>query len=101
MFQTIAHALAPWIPNSTSLLDATAAVMNVFPAYPPAPDGVALPYLVSTALGDSETMRYMRMGKKILAIKALRDMTNVSLKEAKKALEDYRVVNATGYTAPY
>lgn len=54
--------------------------------------------LVQSALSSSNCMRYMRKQQKINAIKELRLITGCGLKEAKDAVEDFRVDNATGYT---
>ncbi len=56
---------------------------------------------VRDALNNAEVMQHMRDGKKISAIKALRLLTNCGLKEAKDAVEDSRVIDASGYRSYY
>lgn len=53
--------------------------------------------LVQAALSSTEVMDHMRDAKKIYAIKALRALTYCGLKDAKEAVEDTRVISASGY----
>jgi len=53
--------------------------------------------LVQSALGSGECMRFMRLHQKINAIKELRSITGCGLREAKDAVEDHRVITATGF----
>lgn len=47
--------------------------------------------LVERALASPTTMDFVRLNKKVLAIKELRTITGCGLAEAKDAIEDYRV----------
>lgn len=97
-FKSIARALAPFLGGS-DLLDATEAVMAVspmqsLPHYTISPSGQRVYVhddLVVLARNNSEVMDFMRSGKKIHAIKVLRQQTLCGLKQAKEAVEDSRV----------
>jgi len=83
-FRTVALALAPFIANARDLLAATDAVMQQT-------EQTTHDLLVGRALGSTEVIQFLRDGKKIAAIKELRTITSCGLKEAKDAVEDYRV----------
>lgn len=101
-FRTAALALRDAVPNSYNLVAAADAI--VFAANPE-PEPLA-PWemellghnshadhikRVDLALATPTVIGYMLAGKKILAIKALRTAGGYNLKDAKEAVEDWRV----------
>lgn len=108
-FKTAAKNLAAAVERAGVVLDVYS-LLNLtdhlvtakvnFDEFPPSavPPLTYAESLVQSALGSSDCMRYMRVHQKINAIKALRSITGCGLKEAKNAVEDFRVINATGYT---
>ena len=106
-FRTAALALRDYVDGTYNLLNAADAVVSAFPQLQESPlpewerdlltgrsDQEAL---TQAALRDPEAMREMRENKKINAIKRLRYLTSCGLKEAKDAIEDPRIINATGF----
>lgn len=111
-FRSVALALRDYVSNTYDLLNATDAVMaldgEVTTDLPTiqSPDGKATwdwtynrwvfthDDLVSRALDMPEVMQPMADGKRINAIKALRQAASCGLKEAKEACEDPRVTSA-------
>lgn len=101
-FRTIALALRDHISDTYQLLNAADAVESIIPKL----QGVAPEALVGSAahernvnvaLRSPDAMGFMRNQRKILAIKQVRILTGCGLKEAKAAVEDERVIVATGY----
>jgi hypothetical protein len=111
-FRSVALALRDYVTNTYDLLNAADAVValdHTIPQERPTiktPDGKATwdwtynrwtfthDDLVTRALDMPEVMQPMAEGKKINAIKALRQAAFCGLKEAKEACEDQRVVSA-------
>lgn len=88
--------------SSATILRVADTVYNdvVLPLMPTVVDYSTHDGRVLAALSDPEVMEHMRNGKKINAIKRLRAVGNLSLKDAKEAVEDTRVYSASGYTPP-
>lgn len=96
-FRATARALAPFISDSFSLLDAVDAVLDVVPLEPisPAAPGKSAEWkhdtLLRLAQQTPEVIAELREGRKIYAIKALRTVSLCGLKDAKDVIEDSRL----------
>lgn len=99
LFRTVALALRSHISDTYSLIEATDAVLAVVPTYSaPAAAAPSTTYhghesYVEVALNNPVVLGYLVASRKINAIKALRTATGCGLRDAKDAVEDYRVVD--------
>lgn len=99
-FALVARALAPFVTDSLSLIQAVDAVVDAIDTgfvAPPTYD--THDSRVEAGLRSTEVLNYLRDGKKINAIKELRTITSCGLKEAKDAVEDERL--EAFYYKPY
>lgn len=111
-FRSLAKILANYIDEPHTMIQATDAILTAFPQSTPilkndaavglkSPDGTAHwngerwvyshSLLVERARYNTTIMEIVKSGRKIQAIKHLRDMTYCGLKEAKEAIEDPKV----------
>lgn len=99
-FRTAVVILASYITDPFSLIAAADAIVAAVPnTGAPVPNSHEA--RVFAALSNKKTMDFMRASQKINAIKELRMVANCGLKEAKDAVEDDRVILASGYQNPY
>lgn len=108
-FKEIAWILSNHISNNQDLLNATEAMMPMVRTTPVrSPDGKAVwdgfrwnfeqSHLIEVALNNDNIIYLMSIGRKIEAIKVLRNMTGCGLKAAKDAVDSYKVEMAVSAT---
>lgn len=90
-FRDVAFALSPYFNNNLDLLNATDSMVSFIASYTSTRTELTHEQLVSIAMDSNNITFELREGRKITAIKTLRNMTGCGLKAAKDAVEDQRV----------